>query len=428
MSSHSSILGGSTAKRLLECPGSYQSILALPPLPDTSSEFADEGTFAHCVMQALLLARMADNSTDMKAEARIWLGDSFFDRELTEQHLDQLIYPALDRLSELETLYGGGFAVAAVELKVQFPGVPGSFGTVDLVLTSPSHTLVVDWKFGAGVGVQAFTRNQHGAELLNAQLLFYICGALHTAPKLFVKTRHTGAERAKPTAMVVAIIQPRGELPLTHTTVYSEDIKHFVEDVAAAVSTALGRDPPLKRGDHCMWAPCKIACPLWVGPIKELAAFGPKPDPRLEAVSKMPTTYGEYLGHCKRLVDDLQIFATELDTQLHAYLEDGGYVPGYRLAPKKKQRAWVDEKTVADKLLRLGFTEAEIWQQKLTTFAAADAAAKRHGVKIPEELRVAPPSDETVVVSEDTPGPKLYRPVLTELLLESARKLNPRMG
>ena len=42
---HSSVVGGSTAKRLINCPGSAALVASVPPAP--SSKYADEGTLLH---------------------------------------------------------------------------------------------------------------------------------------------------------------------------------------------------------------------------------------------------------------------------------------------------------------------------------------------------------------------------------------------
>ena len=93
MSRHSSIVGGSTAGRLLECPGSYQAQLALPPSADVSSEYALEGTAMHAVMDGLMRERAAGDP-GMLACAQGVLGQRFYDRDLTNDHLDSMIYPA----------------------------------------------------------------------------------------------------------------------------------------------------------------------------------------------------------------------------------------------------------------------------------------------------------------------------------------------
>jgi len=54
MTGHSSIVGGSTAGRVIACPASVQAVLALPPSAETTSEYAEEGSFAHAVMQKIM--------------------------------------------------------------------------------------------------------------------------------------------------------------------------------------------------------------------------------------------------------------------------------------------------------------------------------------------------------------------------------------
>ena len=412
MSNHSQLVGGSSADRLLNCPGSYQLITALPPQPDSTSSFAEEGTFGHEVMALLLRARMKTNDDIMLASAKAMLGAHVYDREITQKHLDELILPAIAQLQNLETIYGGGFKVVAVEAKVRFPGVP-AFGTADLILRSDSHILLADYKFGVGV-VTAVYADESG-ERMNPQLMFYLAAAQNSLPRLFTNKRK----------LAVAIIQPRAEVPLTHAAVQQEEVTWFVQDVERAVDAALSRDPPLNRGDHCKWCPAKTICPKWVGPIKALALIGKTPQQRTEMVAKEVTPFAEYLARTKQLTEDLAVFAKEIDAQLKAYLEDGGTVPGYVLQPKKKLRQWADEETVVPWLRDHGFDEEEIWQTKLQTFAVADKVAKRLGVKIPDELRVTPPSDETVVVrAEEATLPPVERQLAIEQFAASAAKLS----
>jgi CRISPR/Cas system-associated exonuclease Cas4 (RecB family) len=413
VANHSQLVGGSNVDRLLNCNGSYQLINALPPQPDSTSTFAEEGTFGHEVMDISARLRMKDNKTNMRDAATGLLGTHVYDREVTQKHLDELIYPAIEQLQNLERTYGGGFKVVAVEAKVRFPGVP-AFGTADLILRSDSHIILADYKFGVGV-VTAVYADEHG-ERMNPQLMFYLAAAQNSLPRLFTNKRK----------LAVAIIQPRAEVPLTYAEVQPEEVTWFVQDVERAVDAALSRDPPLVRGDHCKWCPAKTICPKWVGPIKALALIGKTPEQRTEMVSKEVTPFAEYLARTKQLTDDLAVFAKEIDAQLKAYLEDGGTVPGYVLQPKKKQRQWAaDEKSIAYWMENNGFTDEEMWQVKLQTFAVADKAAKRLGVKIPEDFRVTPPTDETVVVrAEEATLPPVERPLAIEQFAASAAKLS----
>ena len=114
-----------------------------------------------------------------------------------------------------------------------------------------------------------------------------------------------------------------------------KEIKWFTEDLENAVVKALDRDPPRTRGERCRWAPCKVNCPLWTGPMLELAKL--EDIKRTEMVSREITDYGKYLAHAKTLVDIAAIYKKEVDEQLHAYLEDGGKRAG--LAPQGQGQA-----------------------------------------------------------------------------------------
>jgi hypothetical protein len=426
MSEHSAIVGGSTAGRVLNCPASYQATMALPPSADVPSEYAEEGTAMHAVMSFLMAYRRDDevmshllaDALSLSEVARQSIGQPFHDRVLTREHVDTMIEPALNRLAELEALYGDYFEVVGVEQRVKFPGIPGAFGTCDLILRSPSMVLHVDWKFGQGVGVQAVTKDALG-ERINAQLMFYLVAALSSQRHLYRRARATDSVRG----LAVAIIQPRSDPALTHVQVSRKEVRWFAEDLQVAVVHAVDRDPPRAKGEWCRWAPCKVSCPLWTGPMLDLTALGVVKRETADASAKGPTAYGEYLARAKTLVDILAMYTKSINDQLHSYLEDGGQVPGWRLKAKAKQRVWIDENTVQAALVKLGFRGEEIWRKQLVTFASADATAKRLGVEIPDHLRVAPPTSETTIATTDDPAPVIERALAIEAFRASLKAL-----
>jgi Protein of unknown function (DUF2800) len=410
---HSTIFGGSTASRLLECPGSFQAILSLPPQIEIESDYAAEGTALHEVMAHLMNARRLKPDADLFALALDCMDQKFYDRIVTAAHLADLIMPALQALDELERHYGGGFEVAEVERSVAFPGIIGAHGTVDLILRSATCVLHVDWKFGAGVPVAAVTRDDKG-ERVNAQLMFYVTAARHSARHLY---------SGRPT-LVGAVIQPRSEAPLSHTVITPRDIKWFREDAARAVLLAIAPGPPRAKGEHCRWAPCKATCPLWTGPVLDLSALeGQAPREPVSADHREASAYGEYLARAKTLADQLALFKKEIDEQLHAFLEGGGTVPGWRLKAKVKQRQWVDDEVVEYELKKLGFATDEIFQRRLVTFQSADATARRRKVVIPDDLRVAPPTGETTIATTDDPAPIVERRLQVERFREALAAL-----
>jgi hypothetical protein len=417
MSKHSAIVGGSTAGRLLNCPASLAATRALPATADLPSEYAEEGTAMHAVMDELMRVRVDGDDALAPAD---YVGQLFHDRELTHEHLDTMVYPALEHLQTLEQEYdtGGAFKVAGVEQRVRFPGVPGAFGTVDLILQSDTHIMLVDWKFGQGVGVQTVYSDGEGA-IVNPQLMYYAAAAFNTKPTLFRSAKLNGRT---PRKIIVAIIQPRSVQPLTFTEVTRKELRNFVEDMHNAVLAAVDRNPPMRKGEHCRWAPCKVACPLWTGPLLDLAALQPV-DRETAPPKHLVSNYALYLGYAKALLDAAVQLKGEVDAQMHAYLENGGAIPGWRLKDKATRRQWIDPDVVEETLGSLGFAEDEIWRRELVTFTQADNTAKRIGVKIPDELRVAPPPSGTTLATSDDPAPPVERVALIDKFTASLRLL-----
>jgi len=108
---------------------------------------------------------------------------------------------------------------------------------------------------------------------------------------------------------------------------------------------------------------------------------------------------------------------------MHAYLENGGTIPGWKLKDKATRRQWVDADTVYTELTELGFSDDEIWRQELVPFKEAEATAKRLGVKIPDELRIAPPPSGTTLATSDDPAPPVERAALIDKFTASLRLL-----
>ena len=72
MANHSKVVGGSTAKRVIGCPGSVALCATMPPKP--SSKYADEGTLLHDAIAQVL---------DKNVKPESLLGMTYQDQELT---------------------------------------------------------------------------------------------------------------------------------------------------------------------------------------------------------------------------------------------------------------------------------------------------------------------------------------------------------
>jgi hypothetical protein len=90
--SHSTIVGGSTASRVINCPGSVALVAQMPPRP--SSSYADEGTLLHEIMAELL------NNGFAKPDD--FLGHRYEDIELTQDMIDEKVRPAMRLLDQVD--------------------------------------------------------------------------------------------------------------------------------------------------------------------------------------------------------------------------------------------------------------------------------------------------------------------------------------
>jgi hypothetical protein len=356
MTSHSTILGGSNAQRLLACPASHQELMRSPDT-DTSSIYADEGSMLHEVISARL--------TGMEMNI------------VLEQEQEATLQKALTSLHALKKAWGGGFRINAIEETIPFPGVPGSFGTCDLVLSSKTHVLVVDWKFGSGVPVSALYELPDGSDMVNPQLAFYAICARAQRPKLFNGKK-----------IVLVIIQPRLD-SVSEVVTDNEELDQFKESMTNAYIEAIGRDPHRERGEHCRFARCKVTCKLWTGPLLDLSAL----DPNKAALrgSQTPAAQAEYstfLTRALAVAEFAETWAEEIRRQAHLYLTDGGLIGGWKLVPKRGTRKWIgSDGETAEALMRAGVEHADIYTKpELKSVKQVEDALKPKKLAVPESL------------------------------------------
>ena len=355
MSAHSSIVGGSTAKRVMACPGSVALVQKMPPQP--SSKYADTGSLLHNVMAFIL-------ELDEKPEDL--LGTKYRDIVLEQEHLDNKIYPALALLDEVDPNKEMEYEV---ESRVYFGDMlPDVFGSTDLIGRIGSRAIVLDWKFGDGVVVDAEE---------NPQLMFYAACAMRTNRTQWAFDGATEVE--------CVIVQP----PFIRRWITTlERIERFANDLVIAVRTALSPDAPLALGDHCKWCAAKPICPLMTGQLERAVKTAVK---ELDAHA-----IADYLAKADLLeewIKDLRALAFQM-------AEANQPVPGYKLVAKRSTRQWVNEDEAKAKLLA-HLPESEVMESSLISPAQAEKKLKKLKLALPEDTVVALSSGNTLVPDSD---------------------------
>ena len=349
---HSNIVGGSSAKRVINCPGSVKLVQKMPPQP--SSKYADEGTLLHNIISEYL---ERDNVPLQ----------SFVDEKFTMELMEEKLLPALDLLNEIDP---NNELVYKVESRVGFGDLlPGVFGSTDLLGRIGDRAIVLDWKFGDGVVVTAEE---------NEQLMFYAAAAMRTPETAWV---FEGASEIE-----LIIVQP----PVMRRWVTTRDrIAQFERELVRAVKTAQTPDAPLAQGDHCRWCAAKPICPQMTGAVDRAI--------KQQIVNLDVDTLGQYLKNA----DLLEGWIKDLRALAYSVLEKNMAVPGYKLVQKQARRKWANEQSAKDALLSLGLKESVVVETSIMSPAQAEKALKKRFSELPEGLIKSESSGTTLAPVED---------------------------
>jgi hypothetical protein len=353
---HSKIVGGSTAKRVMNCPGSVALVQKMPPQP--SNKYADEGTLLHNVIAEIVMS-------DKHPEE--FLGTTYNEQVLTLDLIDNKLLPAL---AALDVIDPNKEMEIEAETRVGFGDLlPGVFGSTDLIGRIGSRAVVLDWKFGDGVAVEVEE---------NPQLMFYAAAAMRTEE---AKWAFKDVEEIE-----MVIVQP----PMVKRWVTTPArIAQFEKDLVKAVKLAQQPDAELKIGDHCRWCAAKPICPQMTGAVDRALKT------QVEAIDVQ--TLGAYLANA----DILEDWIKDLRALAHQILDSGAPVPGYKLVAKRGTRQWVDEKDVVHWLDGKGLEPTEIYSKEILSPAQMEKVLKKRKLTLPDDLVVSVSSGTTLAVESD---------------------------
>lgn len=398
---HSDIVGGSTAARRIGCPGSYR-LEQMVPKDERGSEYAREGTALHELMAMTL--RDGVEPTEMLPYTFTAADGSWsftVDRELWDAKGEPAL-AAFDKFCvQMEQEIGDDMQML-VERRVAMPGIPGAFGTSDIIARCGDELFVMDWKFGY--------KTVRAEE--NKQLMFYAAGALNT------EREWVGDELASDptTPVTLAIIQPlnaqQGNDIVQHWTTTVGDLETYAEELKAAVAEAQRDDARVSKGPWCDFARCKTVCPAHLNAVGLLgeklqalkdaqAASNGSPDDRAD--------WGQRYAELLELAELADPLVAEIHAQAHAFAEQGGQIPGFGLEAKKAgARSWA----VEERLLKMFFKRHRIkmdeWtERKLRSPAQIEKIVKARGIEIPKHYVQAGVSSGTKLSRVE----KVTRPV-----------------
>ena len=359
---HSTLAGGSIIERRMKCLPSYKLEAAAPEPP--ASKYAIEGTMLHSVIQ-----RCVDEDIDpVKLTGYAEEG-----AVMTADLAVEMVAPALELLEQLLDAYGVEDYEIITEARVRYKGMD-AFGTCDLLISTARFVFIVDWKFGRGVVVPGGPSNK--------QLRFYAGAALETVPKYF----EGGKE------IVLAIIQPAADEPLTHGVIEREVLEDWIAEMRRAIRQIIADDvgDPV-TGKHCRWCRAAPTCPAKRGEVTAALDY----DPRDTAID--PVEFGRMLEQA----DSVESWAKQVRQVAYNEMVKGRPINGYKLVQRRATRKWDNEETACAALLEAGINE--VFEQKLISPARAEKAVKSSGgdPKDLADLIVKESSGLTITTADD---------------------------
>ena len=368
VTAHSTLMGGSIAERRMNCLASYR-LESQHPEPPTSV-YAAQGTMLHSVTEKHLTGTPMPDLYGYEEEGCV------FDGDLEEE----LIQPALDCLRNLQIALEIDDLEFLTEARVAFQDFD-AFGTVDLMGTSAHHTIILDWKFGRGV--------KAGPGALRYQLPFYAAAARNTP-----EVADMFADDKK---IVLAVVQPAMNQPLTYKIVDHADLDAFEARVRAAIlaiNADIEMDPT--PGKWCRWCRAAAVCPARTGAASAIVSDN------IEAETLDADEIGYYLG----VASELEDWIRAIRSHAHRTLDAGDKVTGYKLVQRRKTRRWSD-KDGAERFLRSHGVNEIFEDPKLVSPARAEKLLKDAADSDDLQQFITSTSTGSTVAPHDDPRPAI---------------------
>lgn len=311
-------LGPSSAARWLACP---PSVAASEDIRKASSVAAEEGTFAHAVLEAcLLLHYSADDVLEY---------DMHEGQEVPED-MRHCIARAIIYVHRWEAAHPGGRVFMEHRTDPgKLIGRDDMYGTSDIVLVDVGANVLesVDYKHG---------RKRVGATD-NPQTKLYALGALADfIPKgLWRKTR-----------VKTVIIQPRsGDFDDCWDTTGAALLDWLEGTVQPAALLTTDKNGPRQAGDHCFFCPASGGCREQAVRVFQTAAmeFASEEEQAPQDVTEMSA--GE-VAYALAFAPFIESWLSALQYTAQRMLLDGETLEGQSLVYKRKHRTWESEEKV----------------------------------------------------------------------------------
>ena len=362
------VLSASGASRWLACTPSAR---LEEQFPDSTSEYAKEGTLAHEVCELKVRKNLIEQMPTRTYNTKL---KKLKENELWQDEMDKSTDVYLEYIQELVHSYSCSPAVM-VEKKVDFSQyVPEGFGTADCIVIAEGTMHIIDFKYGKGVAVSAEN---------NPQMKLYALGAYLEYSMLYP------IEKIK-----MAIVQPRLENEASESEIFVAELMDWAENVVKPLAEkAYKGEGTYIAGNHCRFCRAKATC-------RERARMN------LEA-SKFEMKAGALLsdtevGEALKMAQDLAKWAEDLKEYALTESLKGKIISGWKAVEGRSVRAFKDTDLAIKTIVDSGIDEALLYERKQLTLAQIEKLLGTKQFKeLVGELVEKAPGKPTLVLETD---------------------------
>ena len=366
MASHA-LLSASSSHRWLHCTGAPRLEATFP---DTTSEYAKEGTLAH----ELCELKLKKYTTTMAKGTYTRAYNKIKKNELWANEMDETTDVYLEYIKSIMLSYKVA-PVVVIEKRVDFSQyVPEGFGTADCIILAGDTLHIVDYKHGKGVVVDA----DH-----NPQMMLYALGAMHDYSLLY-----------KFNTIKMTIVQPRVN-NISEFEMPSDELRKWGEEVVApkAKEAYEMEGHTFEAGAWCGFCRAKAQCKTRCEHFDAMHVFTNQ-DPRLISLEEL----GTYLEHGK----DIESWYKDIKEYALSESLAGAEVPGWKAVEGRGSRVFQDGDTAIQTLINGGVDESILYERKVLTLAQIEKAiGKKEFNELVGDQVVKNPGKPTLVVDTD---------------------------
>jgi hypothetical protein len=228
------LLSASSSHRWLHCPPSAR---LEEKLPESSSQYAEEGSLAHEIAELKLRKYYIEPMGARSFNARI---KKFKEMPLFQEEMLKHTDTYLDYIAGV--LHGfSSPPYVAPEKKIDYSSyAPEGFGTCDCIIIGGNILHIIDFKYGKGVPVSAKD---------NPQMKLYALGAYTEYSFLY------NIDTVKMT-----IVQPRVDNSISEDSLSIEELLKWGESIKPIAKLAFNGEGENVPGEHCRFCRAKSLC------------------------------------------------------------------------------------------------------------------------------------------------------------------------